>query len=60
MELSEERTVAIESIATLVHIKNTMVNMILKPAGVPVDIYRQILTLHDEVKIGRASCRERV
>jgi len=39
----EERRVAIEVIATLVHIKNTMVELILRPAGVPPDIYRPLL-----------------
>jgi hypothetical protein len=44
----EERRVAIEAIATLVHIKNTMVGLILKPAGVPADIYRSLLYRRDE------------
>lgn len=49
----EGRRVAIEAIATLVHIKRTMVEMILKPAGVPVEIYRPLLYRRDEIT-GRA------
>lgn len=44
----EERRVAIEAIATLVHIKNTMAELILKPAGVPAEIYRSLLYRRDE------------
>lgn len=44
----EERRLAIEVIATLVHIKNTMVELILRPAGVPPDIYRPLLYRRDE------------
>jgi hypothetical protein len=44
----EGRRVAIEVMATLVHIKNTMAELILKPAGVPLDIYRNLLYKRDE------------
>lgn len=43
----EERRVAIETIATLVNIKSTMVNLILQPAGVPIEIYRPLLQHRD-------------
>ncbi len=50
MELkTEERRVVIEIIATLVHIKRTMVDLILKPAGVPLDIYQSLLYKRDEI-----------
>src|SRR4051812_22692159 len=42
------RRVAIEIIATLVHIKNTMAELVLKPAGVPPDVYRPLLYKRDE------------
>jgi hypothetical protein len=49
MELGvDERRVAIEIIATLVHIKNTMADLILKPAGVPNQIYQPLLYKRDE------------
>src|SRR5690242_2686127 len=44
----EERKVAIEAIATLVHIKHTMVELLLKPAGVPSDVYQHALYRTDE------------
>lgn len=44
----EGRRVAIEAIATLVHIKSTMVELILKPAGVPADLYQPLLYRRDE------------
>jgi hypothetical protein len=39
----EARRVAMEAIATLVQIKHVMVELILKPAGVPSEIYRSLL-----------------
>lgn len=45
----EERLVAIEAIATLVNIEHTMVELILKPAGIPVGIYRPLLAQQDDV-----------
>jgi hypothetical protein len=44
----EGRRIAIEAIATLVHIKNTMAELLLKPAGVPADVYRPLLNRRDE------------
>ncbi len=44
----EERRVAIEAISTLANIKRVMVELILKPAGVPVDIYQNIFVRRDE------------
>jgi phage anti-repressor protein len=43
----EERRVANEAIATLVNIKNTMAEMILKPAGVPEDLFQPLLIQRD-------------
>ena len=44
----ETKRLAIEIIATLVHLKNTMARMILEPAGVPPEIYRDLLYKRDE------------
>ncbi len=44
----ESRRLAIEVIATLVHIKSTMAELLLKPAGIPVDIYKPLLYKRDE------------
>ena len=44
----ETKRLAIEIIATLVHLKNTMARMILEPAGVPPEIYRDLLYKQDE------------
>ncbi len=44
----EERRLAIEIIATLAHIKRVMADFILKPAGVPSDVYQPILYRRDE------------
>ncbi|MCD4841820.1 MAG: hypothetical protein K8R08_07460 [Methanosarcinales archaeon] len=49
MEIStEERKLAIEIIATLVHIKNTMSELILKPANVPPEVYQPLLYRREE------------
>ena len=49
MEISVEvRRVAIEIISTLVHIKSTMSELILKPAGVSLEIYQPLLYRRDE------------
>lgn len=45
----EERRLSIEIIATLVYIKNTMAELILKPAGVPQEVYKPLLYRRDEV-----------
>ena len=44
----EARRLAIEIMATLVHIKSTMGDLLLRPAGVPADIYRPLLLRKDE------------
>lgn len=44
----EEKRVAIEVISTLVNIKQTMAELILKPAGIPSDIYQPLLYKRDE------------
>ena len=44
----EERRLVIEIIATLVHIKKAMAELILKPAGVPVDVYKSLLYQRDD------------
>src|SRR5579872_534552 len=49
----EQRRVAIEILATLVHIKSTLAELILKPAGVPANLYRPLLYKRDE-DTGRA------
>jgi hypothetical protein len=43
----EARRLAIEIIATLVYIKDTMAEMILKPSGVPADVYQSLLQKRD-------------
>ena len=49
MEISvEAQRLAIEIIATMVNIKNTMSELILKPAGVPLEIYQPLLYRRDE------------
>ena len=45
---TEERRLAIEIIATLAHIKRVMADFILRPAGVPSDVYQPILYRRDE------------
>jgi hypothetical protein len=44
----ESRKLAIEVIATLVYIKSTMSEFILKPAGVPPEVYQRLLNRRDE------------
>src|SRR5260370_1042946 len=43
----EHRKTAIEIIATLVHIKTTMADLILRPANVPLDVYKPLLYKRD-------------
>ena len=45
----EEQRVAIEAIATLVNIKKAMAELILKPAGVPAEIYQPLLRQRDPI-----------
>jgi hypothetical protein len=54
----EERRIAIEAIATLVHIKSTLGELLLKPAGVPLDVVN-LLYLRDDVT-GRAMSKRMV
>lgn len=43
----EEKRVAIEAIANLVKIKQTMYELILKPAGVPVSLFKEVSAQRD-------------
>jgi hypothetical protein len=45
----EERRLVIEIIATLVHIKKAMAELLLKPAGIPPDVYRSLLYQRDDI-----------
>lgn len=45
---TDSRRLAIEIIATLVHIKRTMADLVLKPAGVPQEVFGPLLYLRDE------------
>jgi hypothetical protein len=45
---TDERRLAVEVIATLCHVKRPMVELLLKPAGVPEDVYRSLLYRRDE------------
>src|SRR6266478_627725 len=45
---TDERRVAIEAIATLCHIKRAMVDLLLKPAGVPEEVFQTLLYRRDE------------
>lgn len=44
---TDETRLAIEIIATLIHMKNALADLLLKPAGVPADIYRPLLYKRD-------------
>ncbi len=54
----EEQRTAIEVIATLVNVRQAMVNLILKPAGVPPEIYQPVLLQCDESTGERLSKRQ--
>jgi hypothetical protein len=45
---TDERRVAIEALTSLCHIKRVLVELLLKPAGVPEAIYAPLLYKHDE------------
>lgn len=45
----DEQRVAVEIISTLVHIKSTLVELVLKPAGIPDELYRPLLYRRDDV-----------
>jgi hypothetical protein len=55
----EGRRLVVEIIATLIHIKNTMAELVLKPAGVPKDIYGPLLYKRDETG-GRALSKRQI
>jgi hypothetical protein len=55
----EGRRVAIEAIATLIHIKETMAELLLKPAGVPPEVYRPLLGRRDQAT-GRAMSKRQI
>jgi len=44
---TEERRVAIEAISTLIHIKRTLIELILKPAGVPSTLVERLFSRQD-------------
>ena len=44
----DQRRVAVELIATLANLKNVMVDLILKPAEVPPELYRPLLVRRDD------------
>jgi hypothetical protein len=45
---TDEKRVAIEAIATLCYVKRHMVELLLKPAGVPDDVYKPLMYKRDE------------
>ncbi len=45
---TDERKVAMEAIATLCHVKRVMADLLLRPAGVPEEVYRPLLYRRDE------------
>jgi hypothetical protein len=54
----EERRPVIEMIATLAPIKRVMADFILKPAGIPSEIYQPILYRRDETTARMLSKRQ--
>jgi len=54
----DERRVAMEAIATLCHIKRVMVDLLLKPAGVPEAVYQSLLYQRDEA--GRSLSKRQI
>jgi len=56
---TEGRRLSIEIIATLVHIKSTMTELILKPAGISSDVYRLLLYKRDE-STGRVMSKRQI
>jgi len=45
---TDEKRVAIEAISTLCYVKRSMVELLLKPAGIPEDVFRGLLYKRDE------------
>lgn len=54
----DEKRIAIEAIATLANIKDTMWSFILKPAGVPPDVYLPLKSQRDEITKYKLSKRQ--
>mgnify|MGYP003042344355 CR=1 FL=1 len=54
----DERRLALEVIATLVNVKKTAAEQVLKPAGVPLDLIRRFLTERDPMTETKRSKRE--
>lgn len=54
----EARRLAIEIMATLVHIKRTMSERLLKPAGIPSEVYANLLNKRDEATGRKLSKRQ--
>ncbi len=44
---TDEKRLVIEIISSLVHLKSILVDSILKPAGIPLEIYRPLLYQRD-------------
>lgn len=55
----ESKRLAIEIVATLVHVKNTMAQMILEPAGIPAEVYKGLLYRQDDAT-GRALSKRQI
>jgi hypothetical protein len=49
MATTEEQRLAVEIISTLVYVKRPMIDLLLRPAGVPQEIYQQYLYKRDDV-----------
>lgn len=54
---TDEKRVAVEAIATLCYVKRYMVDLLLKPAGVPEDVYGSLLYKRDETGRNRFKAR---
>ena len=54
----DERGLVIEAIATLAHRKSDMVNFVLKPAGVPMEIYQPLSNQRDDLTGRRITKRQ--
>jgi hypothetical protein len=55
----EGKRVAIETIATLVNVKNVMGDLILRPAGIPPELYGPLLYQRD-VSTGRPLSKRQI
>jgi hypothetical protein len=54
---SEERRVVIEAIATLVHMRDAMAELILQPAGIPRSLYQPFLACAQSLNDNTARSR---